>query len=70
MPGQPGISPHSTSCDVAGLRHTGQMAGMTQVVTEAAQAVPAPPLRALIASYHGYRHEGLPPGRHRGLPSP
>ncbi len=39
-------------------------------VTEAAQAAPAPPLRGLVASYHGYRQEGLPPTRHRGLPSP
>jgi hypothetical protein len=46
------------------------MAGTAQVAAEAVQAVPAPPLRALIASYHGYRQEGLPPSRHRGLPSP
>lgn len=39
-------------------------------VTEAVQAAPAPALRGLIASYHGYRQEGLPPARHRGLPSP
>lgn len=35
-----------------------------------AQVAPAPPLRALIASYQGYRHEDLPPGCHRGMPSP
>jgi AraC-like DNA-binding protein len=28
------------------------------------------PLRGLIAWYSGYRQEGVPPGRHRGLPSP
>ena len=39
-------------------------------VTEAVQAAPAPALRGLIAPYHGYRQEGLPPARHRGLPSP
>jgi AraC-like DNA-binding protein len=28
------------------------------------------PLRSLVAWYSGYRQEGVPPGRHRGLPSP
>jgi AraC-like DNA-binding protein len=47
------------------------MSGAAQAaVTEAVQAAPAPPLRGLIASYHGYRDEGLPPARHHGLPSP
>jgi AraC-like DNA-binding protein len=32
--------------------------------------LPAPPLRPFVARYSGYRHAGLPPGRHRGLPSP
>jgi AraC-like DNA-binding protein len=46
-------------------------AGVAQVtVSEAARAAPAPPLRGLIASYHGYRQAGLPPVLHRGLPSP
>lgn len=31
---------------------------------------PAPALRPLIAEYIGYREAGLPPRRHRGLPSP
>ncbi|MGW3007918.1 helix-turn-helix domain-containing protein [Streptomyces sp. NPDC001219] len=31
---------------------------------------PAPPLRPYVSSYAGYRQAGLPPGRHRGLPSP
>lgn len=35
-----------------------------------APVTPAGPLRGLIASYQGYQHEDLPPGRHRGLPSP
>ncbi|GAA4589847.1 AraC-like DNA-binding protein [Actinoplanes octamycinicus] len=39
-------------------------------VDEYAQARPAPPLRAHVAFYSGYRQRGLPPGRHRGLPSP
>ena len=39
-------------------------------MSESAQAAPAAPLRDLIAWYSGYRQEGGPPGRHRGLPSP
>ncbi|WP_182878046.1 helix-turn-helix domain-containing protein [Microbispora sp. H10670] len=31
---------------------------------------PAPPLRPLVAWYSGYRDAGIPPGTHRGLPSP
>ncbi len=31
---------------------------------------PAPPLRPYVSSYAGYRQAGVPPGRHRGLPSP
>ncbi|MFI0905948.1 helix-turn-helix domain-containing protein [Streptomyces sioyaensis] len=33
-------------------------------------AVPAPPLRPYVSGYAGYRQAGVPPGRHRGLPSP
>ncbi|MFC9228253.1 helix-turn-helix domain-containing protein [Streptomyces decoyicus] len=33
-------------------------------------ARPAPPLRPYVSSYAGYRQAGVPPGRHRGLPSP
>ena len=32
--------------------------------------LPHPALRPLVAAVVGYRHEGLPPGVHRGLPSP
>ncbi len=39
-------------------------------VSESVQVAPAPPLRGLVSWYSGYRQEGLPPGRHRGLPSP
>jgi AraC-like DNA-binding protein len=54
-----------------GLRETGQVTSAAPATaTEAVHAGPAPPLRGLIASYHGYRQEGLPPARHRGLPSP
>jgi AraC-like DNA-binding protein len=45
-------------------------AGSQLVAPANAQAAPAPPLRGLIAAYHGYRYEDLPPGRHRGMPSP
>jgi AraC-like DNA-binding protein len=31
---------------------------------------PAGELGSLISSYAGYRQQGMPPGRHRGLPSP
>lgn len=31
---------------------------------------PHPALRPFVAAAVGYRHEGLPPGEHRGLPSP
>jgi AraC-like DNA-binding protein len=39
-------------------------------IDESVRGVPAPPLRLFIAWYSGYRQAGLPPGRHRGLPSP
>jgi AraC-like DNA-binding protein len=54
------------------VRQTGDMARApwTAEVSESAQAAPAAPLRGLIAWYSGYRQEGVPPGRHRGLPSP
>ena len=42
----------------------------TAEVSESARAAPAAPLRGLVAWYSGYRQEGLPPARHRGLPSP
>ncbi|MGH9112559.1 MAG: helix-turn-helix domain-containing protein [Acidimicrobiales bacterium] len=37
--------------------------------SEWASALPAPPLRAFIERYLGYRMSGLTPGLHRGLPS-
>ncbi|NUW39619.1 helix-turn-helix domain-containing protein [Nonomuraea rhodomycinica] len=37
---------------------------------EMAYGTPAPPLRPLIAHYHGYRERGAVPAVHRGLPSP
>jgi AraC-like DNA-binding protein len=44
--------------------------GDTGPVQESASGLPAPALRPFIASYHGYRVAGVPPARHRGLPSP
>jgi len=39
-------------------------------VDEHCRARPAEPLRPYVASYTGYRQRGVPPARHRGLPSP
>jgi AraC-like DNA-binding protein len=39
-------------------------------VDEYVQARPAPGQRPFVARYSGYRQRGLPPGLHRGLPSP
>ena len=53
------------------VRHTGDMAGepLTGEVSESVRAAPAAPLRGLVSWYSGYRQAGVPPGRHRGLPS-
>jgi AraC-like DNA-binding protein len=39
-------------------------------INESVRGAPAPALRPFIAWYSGYRQAGLPPARHRGLPSP
>jgi AraC-like DNA-binding protein len=39
-------------------------------IVESVRGAPAPALRPFIAWYSGYRQAGLPPARHRGLPSP
>ena len=39
-------------------------------IVESVWGVPAPALRLFIAGYAGYRHAGVPPATHRGLPSP
>ncbi|MGW3290162.1 helix-turn-helix domain-containing protein [Streptomyces sp. NPDC001002] len=41
-----------------------------KVVDEAVRAVPSPALRGLVGWYAGYRQRGVPPTKHRGLPSP
>jgi AraC-like DNA-binding protein len=40
------------------------------VVDEHHQYRPGEPLRRYVAWYTGYRQRGIPPARHRGLPSP
>jgi AraC-like DNA-binding protein len=39
-------------------------------VDEHRRGLPAAPLRPYVAWYTGYRQRGVPPARHRGLPSP
>ena len=39
-------------------------------VDEHHRGIPAEPLRPYVAVYTGYRQRGVPPARHRGLPSP
>jgi AraC-like DNA-binding protein len=43
---------------------------MTGVVNEHHRYRPGEPLRRYVAWYTGYRQRGVPPARHRGLPSP
>ena len=40
------------------------------MVDEHHRRIPAEPLRRYVAGYTGYRQRGVPPARHRGLPSP
>jgi AraC-like DNA-binding protein len=42
----------------------------SSVVDEHSRRLPAEPLRPYVAWYTGYRQRGVPPARHRGLPSP
>jgi AraC-like DNA-binding protein len=39
-------------------------------VDEHHRGIPAEPLRPYVAAYTGYQQRGVPPARHRGLPSP
>jgi AraC-like DNA-binding protein len=48
----------------------GRLGGGSVPVNESVWAFPAPALRPFIARYVGYRQSGVPPARHRGLPSP
>lgn len=58
-----GVAP----CDVGTRQYARRMTGQ---VSEVSTAAPAGPLAGLVTSYSGSRVEGLPPGRHLGLPSP
>jgi AraC-like DNA-binding protein len=40
-----------------------------ETIVDAAVGRPAPPLRPFVTRYTGYWLDGLPPGRHQGLPS-
>jgi AraC-like DNA-binding protein len=40
------------------------------MIDEHRRGIPAEPLRRYVAWYTGYRQRGIPPARHRGLPSP
>ena len=40
------------------------------MIDEHARHDPPASLRPFVSGYAGYRQEGVPPGRHRGLPSP
>jgi AraC-like DNA-binding protein len=40
------------------------------VIDEHARHAPPARLRPFVSEYEGYRQEGVPPARHRGLPSP
>jgi AraC-like DNA-binding protein len=57
----------------AALAHTDVVSALASTdigVSEAVRALPAAPLRGLIAAYDGYRERGVTPALHRGLPSP
>jgi AraC-like DNA-binding protein len=47
-----------------------QQGSASDRIDESVRGVPAPALRPFISWYSGYRQAGLPPARHRGLPSP
>src|SRR3984957_10890075 len=43
---------------------------VSEPIDEHCRRRPAEPLRPFVAYYTGYRQRGVPPARHRGLPSP
>jgi AraC-like DNA-binding protein len=49
---------------------SGSRSSASPPVDEHCRRRPAEPLRRYIAHYTGYRQRGVPPARHRGLPSP
>jgi AraC-like DNA-binding protein len=48
----------------------GELPADERPVNEHCRRAPAEPLRPYVAWYTGYRQRGVPPARHRGLPSP
>ncbi len=49
---------------------SGYCGGMSTLIMERADVMPAARLSPLVARYSGYRYAGLPPGTHHGFPSP
>src|SRR6202451_4841793 len=48
----------------------GGSTGRAETTGSAGRGPPAAPLRRYVPHYTGYRQRGVPPARHRGLPSP
>jgi AraC-like DNA-binding protein len=61
-----GLTPQATVDQPA----VGRPAVDEPTVDEHCRRRPAEPLRPYVANYTGYRQRGVPPARHRGLPSP
>src|ERR1700761_6053698 len=61
-----GLTPQATVDQPA----VGRPAVDEATVDEHCRRRPADPLRPYVAYYTGYRQRGVPPARHRGLPSP
>jgi AraC-like DNA-binding protein len=60
----------STAARESSVSAVAERAADERVVDEHRRYVPGEPLRRYVAGYTGYRQRGLPPARHRGLPSP
>src|SRR6266702_7457408 len=55
---------------IAPVASTAPVVDVAPVVDEHCRWLPGEPLRRYVAWYVGYRQRGVPPARHRGLPSP
>jgi AraC-like DNA-binding protein len=61
----------TASAQATGLAALGDELPVDELlVDEHCRRPPAEPLRRYVAHYTGYRQRGVPPARHRGLPSP
>ena len=60
----------STAARESSVSAAAERVAHERVVDEHRRYVPGEPLRRYVAGYTGYRQRGLPPARHRGLPSP